>query len=197
MKNLDLLKTGAKPAPGELVIVQGFVNTLDVGTGADSIATKELLKAWLVRHGLLRLGATVSSQDLQTALRLREALRSLLLANNGETAAPSSQKQLNQLFARHTLAVFLERDGTPCLVSSGDGVDGALGQILAQMVKAVGEKSWFRLKACGEPSCAWAFYDSSKNHSGHWCAMSVCGSRYKARAYRRRQSGVRQKPASQ
>ena len=188
MKNLELLKTGRKPAPGELVIVQGLVNTLDVETGTDEIGTAESLKAWLVRHGLLPSKAELSSKDLQTALTLREALRFLLLANNGETVPRISSRKLNYLFSQYPLAVSFGTDGTPSLSPAGRGIAGALGQILIQVVKAVGEGTWTRLKACNEPTCNWAFYDSSKNHSGRWCSMSVCGSRDKARAYRKRQS---------
>lgn len=197
MRNLALLKTGSKPAPGELVIVQGFVNTLDIETGVDEIGTKESLKAWLVHHGLLPFNTTVSSQDFQAALSLREALRSLLLANNGKAIRCSSQKQLNHLFLQYPLAVSLGLDNAPSLSPVGHGLAGALGQILAQVVKAVGARTWPRLKACIEPTCNWVFYDSSKNYSGHWCSMSVCGSRDKARAYRRRRSDRKQRLASQ
>ncbi len=48
------------------------------------------------------------------------------------------------------------------------------------------EGNWPRLKVCREDTCAWAFYDRSKNRSGAWCSMAVCGNRTKARAYRAR-----------
>ena len=51
---------------------------------------------------------------------------------------------------------------------------------------AMAEGSWARLKACPADNCLWAFYDETKNRSGTWCSMSVCGNRTKARAYRRR-----------
>ena len=192
MKNLDMLKTGKKPAPGELVIIQGFVNTLDVETGVDEIATEKQLKAWLSRCGLLRSGEEVSSKDLQTALSLRKALRFLLSANNGEAVRPSSLKQLNHLLSQFPLTVSCGTDGTPSLIPSGQGMAGAFGLILSQVVLAVNEGTWPRLKACSEPNCQWAFYDGSKNHSGRWCSMSVCGSRAKTRAYRRRRFVKRQ-----
>ncbi|HKC76276.1 MAG TPA: CGNR zinc finger domain-containing protein [Chloroflexota bacterium] len=43
-----------------------------------------------------------------------------------------------------------------------------------------------RLKICRNETCRWAFYDYSKNRSGAWCTMAVCGSRSKARTYRQR-----------
>ena len=54
---------------------------------------------------------------------------------------------------------------------------------------AIAEGTWARLKACERDSCRWAFYDRSKNRSGHWCSMDVCGAREKnRRAYRRRRA---------
>ena len=69
------------------------------------------------------------------------------------------------------------------------GVDGALGHIVAAIHAAVAEGTWERLKACERDICRWAFYDHSKNRSGHWCSMAVCGQREKnRRAYRRRRA---------
>jgi len=197
MKNLEMLKTGRKPAPGQLVIIQGFINTLDIEAGVDDIGTEKLLKDWLVRHGLLRAAETVSSPDLQTALSLRKALRSLLLANNGESVRPAWLTQLNHLLSQFPLAVSCDQNGTPSLIPVGHGMTGAFGLLLSQVVSAVNDGTWSRLKACRESNCQWVFYDGSKNHSGRWCSMSVCGSREKARAFRRRRAVKKRKPGWQ
>jgi predicted RNA-binding Zn ribbon-like protein len=47
---------------------------------------------------------------------------------------------------------------------------------------------WPRLKICLSDTCQWAFYDASKNRSGNWCSMEVCGNRMKVRSHRRRKS---------
>ena len=44
------------------------------------------------------------------------------------------------------------------------------------------------VKACQADDCHWAFYDSSRNRSGRWCDMAVCGNREKVRAYRSKRS---------
>jgi len=190
MKKAGLLKTGTKPAPEKLVLVQGFVNTLDVETGADEISTRQSLKAWLVRHGLLRSNATVSATDLRAALSLREGLRHLLLANNGGCARPASLRPLNRLLSRYPLTVSFGTDGAARLSPARQGVAKVLGQIVAMVVQAAADGTLCRLKACDEPACRWAFFDASKNHSGRWCSMTVCGSRAKARSYRKRRQGV-------
>ena len=46
--------------------------------------------------------------------------------------------------------------------------------------------TWPRLKGCAQ--CEWVFFDRSKNRSGTWCSMTICGNRTKNRAYRRRRS---------
>jgi predicted RNA-binding Zn ribbon-like protein len=66
------------------------------------------------------------------------------------------------------------------------GVDGAFGQMLASVFRAMSDGSWERIKACGNPDCRWAFHDGSKNRSGRWCEMASCGNRMKARAFRER-----------
>jgi predicted RNA-binding Zn ribbon-like protein len=43
-----------------------------------------------------------------------------------------------------------------------------------------------RLRACRRDACQWVFYDASRNRSGVWCSMDVCGARTKMAAYRRR-----------
>jgi len=40
-----------------------------------------------------------------------------------------------------------------------------------------------RLRTCGNPTCGWFFYDTSKNGSRRWCSMSSCGNREKAKKH--------------
>jgi hypothetical protein len=77
------LHTGSKPAPGDLALVQGFVNTFDIEAERDELKSPELLQLWLERHGLMAKGEAVSEAELQEVLTVREAFRALLLANNG------------------------------------------------------------------------------------------------------------------
>ncbi|MCP4570268.1 MAG: hypothetical protein GY841_22030 [FCB group bacterium] len=189
MKNRELLETGGKPAPGDLIFVQGFVNTLDIEKGQDEIGDIRSLKSWLMQHGLLTRSTPIKVSDLKAALLFREALRRLLAINNGGKANEVSLKTLNRLAARCELAVIFGSDGSARLEPSGKGIFKALGHLLAAAIEAVGDGRWTRLKICCMDNCRWAFYDGSKNRSGRWCAMSVCGSRDKAREYRKRRAG--------
>src|SRR5713226_2445579 len=93
-------------APEPLRLVQLFVNSLDHEHGREWLATTEALAAWLEEHALS--APDVSGADLQRAHELREALRSLLRANNGGAAEPGAIATLNH--AARAAAVGVELD---------------------------------------------------------------------------------------
>jgi len=175
-------------APGELELVRRFVNTRDVEEGSDELDGPDSLLGWFVGMELLDDGATADERDLERSLALREGLRSMLLANNGEGVEPVDLRELNRAAGSVCLRVRFDKDGRPALQPETPGVSAALGRILAAVVRARAEGIWGRLKVCPNDACQWAFYDRSKNRSGKWCTMEVCGNRMKARAFRQRQS---------
>ena len=173
---------GREPAPPALRIVQGFVNTVDREHGPDLFDDAAGLAEWLGRN---HLPAPVSDGDLERVREVREALRSLLLANNGEPYDPAASAVLERAAARARLEPTFPPDGAGLVPRSG-GLDAALGRILAAAFAAMLDGTWRRLKACPGANCAWAFYDRSTNASATWCSMSICGGRAKAGAYYRR-----------
>ena len=176
-------------APGDLELVREFVNTLEVESGSDELSSPQELLAWLRGHGLLRGGAA-SRRDLQSARALREAIRALLLENNGLGVCKEAPLTLDRAAVQAGLALRFDL-GTPRLEPSAKGVRGALGRILAVVAAAMADGTWSRLKACRADDCRWAFYDRARNHSRQWCSMEVCGNRTKARAYRARHAAAR------
>jgi predicted RNA-binding Zn ribbon-like protein len=172
-------------AQGELELVRAFVNTLDIETGRDNLENAPGLREWLTAHGL-RLGAEEpTGADLWRALAVREALRALLVANSGKEVGPGAAQTLNEAARRAGLSVRFG-PGEVRLEPSAGGVDGAIGRILAAAAAAMANGSWRRLKACREEACRWAFYDHTRNLSGVWCSMAVCGNRRKVRRFRQR-----------
>ena len=182
-------------APGELEVVRQFLNTRDVEEGTDEISTPEALRTWLAAHDLDTRGTRATRKDVRSAELMRESLRAMTLANNGERLDARAIKDLNALAEEMHLVVRFDGRGASELEPAGRGLDAALGALLAVVFRAMESGTWQRLKACREDTCQWAFYDRSKNRSGTWCSMAVCGNRAKARAYRSRRSGP-QKPAS-
>jgi predicted RNA-binding Zn ribbon-like protein len=179
---------GGRPqAPGRLSLVQAFVNTVDLEHGRELVASPADLRELLVRLELLGPDQRVGAEELEQALELREALRRLMLANNGGTVDARSIAALERAAAAGCLTVRFGGSGLrPELLPQAEGVQGALAALVAIVFTAVAEGTWPRLKACRRDVCHWAFYDRSRNSSSTWCHMSVCGNRTKTTAYRQR-----------
>jgi predicted RNA-binding Zn ribbon-like protein len=176
-----------KAAPGDLNHIRRFVNTLDLEDKSDLIAEPEALRDWLAERGLIDERAELTDADVRHARAVREALRKLLLANNGDELDPAAVETLNGAAKGAELQVRVAPDGSAELAPVRTGLDAAIGRLLAIVHTAMADGTWSRLKACQlHDTCEWAFYDWSKNHSGAWCDMKVCGNRAKARAFRAR-----------
>jgi predicted RNA-binding Zn ribbon-like protein len=180
---------GREPAPQPLRLVQAFVNTLDRENRVEELESPANLRDVFVGLGLLAaFGDPLTDDDLVLALRVREALRALTLANSGVPVPTGAIATLERASRTAQLTVRFE-DGRARLVPAVGGVDGALGRLVAVVHEAMADGSWERLKGCPRDVCHWVFYDRSRNRSSTWCAMSVCGNRTNTRAYRRRVAG--------
>jgi predicted RNA-binding Zn ribbon-like protein len=175
-------------APGDLELVRSFVNTNDIDEGIEELATPAQLRDWLAANGLPAGRAPVGEADRQRAIELREALRGLMLANAGEPPDRDPIETFNRVAVALPLSVRLDEDAGPAFEPATEGATAALGALLGIVVRSIADGTWSRMKACREHTCQWAFYDSSRNRSGTWCSMAVCGNRAKARAYRERHS---------
>ena len=158
-----------KAAPQPLREVQLFVNSVDLEHELD------WLPDWLAERGL--------DGALDRARALREALRALVLSNNGAMVDPDALELVNGAAAR--LPLQLEADGRLRVGAGRDALDGVVAIALGAML----DGTWPRLKACR--NCCWSFYDYSPNRSATWCSMQLCGNRKKTRAYRNRRRSAR------
>lgn len=183
-----------RSAPGELERVRRFVNTRHARRGADALSDTASAAEWFAEESLAPLPLRATRADLARAIELREALLTVLAAHNaGEGVPIAVSRTLDAAARRARLRLHFDDAGGGSLGPEAGGVDGALGRLLAIVHDAIAQGTWSRLKACREPTCAWAFYDHTKNRSGAWCSMEGCGNRAKARAYRERHAGA---PAS-
>ena len=178
-----------KPAPGTLALVQDFVNTRNYFRGGDLLGDAEEATVRLAERGLLEGDERVGEAERRRSVEFREGLRELLSAHNGVVGADAGA--LNYMISSVALRVRFGPDGRPDLepVAEGGLVERIVGRLLAEGIQADAEGRWERLKACRNEGCLWAFYDASKNRSGSWCNMDLCGARHKMRAYRERKSG--------
>jgi predicted RNA-binding Zn ribbon-like protein len=176
----------SEPVPSdELNLLRQFVNTRDVEGGDDEVGTPELLAAWLRARVQLAASQGVEPDAHARAIAVREGLRALASANNGDTPDPRRVDDLNRVAS-----------GLPMLIQVGPGdwhlrpargdADGFLAGLLGTLAHSMADGSWARVKACHRDDCRWLFFDQSRNRSGTWCSMAGCGSRMKSRAYRAR-----------
>jgi predicted RNA-binding Zn ribbon-like protein len=156
-------------APEPLRQVQLLVNSADVENGLD------WLPDWLAERG--------AESELDRARELRDALRVLVLANNGFPLEADALRVVNDAASR--LALQLDESRAVHVRANGDALDAVVAVALGAML----DGTWGRLKACR--NCHWSFYDNSPNRSATWCSMQLCGNRTKTRAYRKRQSRKR------
>jgi predicted RNA-binding Zn ribbon-like protein len=175
-----------EPAPGELRIVQRFINSASLDQGQDELATIEATRRWLLRNHLTDAERPVREWERQELIALREALRDLAGANAGQPLAGGAAAVLDRAAGRVRLAMRLSRSGRYRLVPEGQGMDRPISEVLVRVLNSMSDGSWARLKACARPACRWAFFDSSRNRSGVWCSMATCGNREKGANYRAR-----------
>jgi predicted RNA-binding Zn ribbon-like protein len=178
--------TGSKPAPGRLRLIQAFVNTAEISPGREDFDSPDALREWLLAHALILPDAVIDGEALRAARGAREALRSMLLANNGATPDPAAIEALEHFSLQAGLTLRFRPDGCAVLAAHSPGIEGALGALFAIVFEATIDGTWSRLKACPDEECKWAFFDHSRNRSGTWCTMATCGNRHKARQYRDR-----------
>lgn len=173
-----------------LQLLQDFVNTNDLEGGHDALGSPQLLRDWLAGKGLLEADARVDPASHARALAIREGIRTLARANNGEALDPSRVAALNEAAAAVPLTAAIAPvagEGEWELRPAAADADAFLGRVLSIVLHAMADGSWSRIKACRNDTCRWLFHDQSRNRSGTWCTMAICGSRMKARAYRARQ----------
>jgi hypothetical protein len=154
-------------AEAEIGVLVDFLNTFD--EPGESLGDDAAARRWFRTHGL-----PVRGLDAAEARRVRDALR---VAADGRTPPPAD-------LALVPLRAAPDPDGGLALTSTHP-----LGGLVASAVRLAVEGRWDRLKLCDADTCRYAFYDGSRNRSGRWCDMAVCGNRAKTQAFRARHKG--------
>jgi len=173
--------------PGQLDTLRDFVNTVDLEGGSETFSSPETLHAWLLERRLVDAAAVVDERDVARAREVREAFRDILSANTRrEEPDPAALAVLSEVGSAAAFRMTFHPHEGPLIEPATDGVSGALAALVAIMAQAMLDGSWGRFKACRRDGCRWAFFDWTKNQSGQWCSMAVCGNRVKARRYQER-----------
>src|SRR5262245_27590800 len=115
-------------APGDLELLRGFANTLQLAGPVDEIADPAALGGWLAARELVEPGKPVDDADVARAAGLRRAVRGLLAANAGQGGAATALREFNAALDWMGAAprlVALDRTG---IVTATADLRGALGR---------------------------------------------------------------------
>lgn len=174
------------PAPGSLAVVQDLVNTVDIEAGVDNLRTVGDLAAFCAAHGVT--ARHLRADDVTACRELREAIRDACEAHVGVPVPRQSLATLQRLLSRGSLVLDIDEAGDARVTGAPGlgGADGIIAAVAAGIATATIDGTWPRLKACAAHECRWVYYDRSPAGRSRWCTMSICGSRAKMRAYRRK-----------
>jgi predicted RNA-binding Zn ribbon-like protein len=177
---------GVGQAPGGLALVQDLLNTIPAGRPREpdllaDVATADgwlarALESWALSADAPRPVVALSEGDLEEVRALRSDLHTVLRA---PAADPVTLRSV-------TLGAQLRGDGTVAIEPRGEGWRRLASAVLLEIFAAQTTGQWRRLKLCRNERCAVAFFDRSRNNSGVWHDVHVCGNMANLRAARAR-----------
>lgn len=183
---------GMEPASGGLALVQELLNTIGVGGPSHpDLLQVGLAEEWLNAALQRWAEATGSGPPPDIALterdlaRLRE-LRDRLRADLNPQSPPDGEQGPSGPEPTGSLRLTLTSGGRIEVHPDGRGVRWVIAALLGEMYDAQRNDTWRRLKICRSGKCAVAFYDRSRNNSGVWHDVRVCGNAVNLRASRAR-----------
>jgi hypothetical protein len=173
------LRTGSPPAPGNLVLVEGFLNTWSGELDIDDFKTAKATEVWLRKTGFWRGTQKLTADQHQGIVNFRSDLRAWILD-------VTASQPLNDLVADITFQAEFGAGGDVHFRPLGNAYQGSMGTLIEVISESQQNGTWGRLKCCELLTCGWAFYDSTRSRTKRWCSMKTCGSRHKAREYYKR-----------
>ncbi len=193
--------------PGnDAALLTGFLNTIHLPDGMDALrwsCPADWLQDGLTGDGRsLHEGPSTCEvhgakrRDSEPLVMLREGLRVQLVRRDDARSDPEPRRN-PEIVARadavlRSVPLILSLGGetrVPTLqpASATSEVD-QLATVAAAVIRAQLDGSLSRVKVCARAWCRWAFFDTSRNRSRHWCSMAGCGNVEKNRAYRARRA---------
>jgi predicted RNA-binding Zn ribbon-like protein len=178
-KLITKLRTGSPPAPENLVLLEGFLNTCHGEMGFDDFETVDSMQAWLRSVDLWTGPSDITSAQSEIIIKFRSDLRTWILGKE-------RFRTLNELVATIPFQAEFSSEGEVRLHSKGNVFDRVLGALIEVILESQQNGTWDRFKCCALSTCGWAFYDPTRSRTKRWCSMKTCGSRHKAREYYKR-----------
>ena len=144
-------------APGDLRLVQAFVNSKDIELATDELTSPAALSGWLTNADLLgdkeTSGSVAGQPDVDLAVSMREALRGVLRAHAGHGTAQEAAAELRNIAASLSIRLEVDAAGQIRPAAAGQDVRAALARLLLVAAEAGTAGTWARLKACSADDC--------------------------------------------
>jgi len=184
---------GLSVAPGNLGLVQDFLNTITEGTIAppDLLATltsaqewaDQVLEQWssIDELGWAKILPRLTENDREALVAFRDQLFEGLFGHS--YSEPASGIVRDAPTYRPVMTV-----STEGIELRPDGEDWKYFETALLLICHQGQLEGVlrRMKSCKSETCDVVFYDRSNNNSGVWHDVKVCGNRANVRAYRER-----------
>jgi predicted RNA-binding Zn ribbon-like protein len=182
---------GLVPAPGALALVQDLVNTGSAAREPDLLADLVSARQWVNSATAQWSAATalpvpevvLDADGLQGLRAFRKDLREVM--TRAHDAAPGTRSAAPVLHSA-AAALQLAPDGSVRFQPQETGQQALVTLVLAALYEGQLVGTRMRLKTCRNPQCPLAFYDRSRNASGVWCSVRICGNAINLRAHRER-----------
>ena len=179
---------GLVMAPGGAALVQDFLNTDAIGDCEDLLSdpvsarqwADDAVQAWSASRGEELQPPALSTADLSELRVLRSQIATLL---SGHVEGSAEVGGVSTSFG-------LSETGQVRLEPMGDGWQWLASALWGETLLCQSTDTWRRLKRCRNSDCQSTFYDRSKNNSGVWHNVKVCGNAANLRASRARRRAL-------
>jgi len=178
---VDSLRVGDSPAPGKLILIEGFLNTWSGELDIDDFKTPRSTEEWLRAVGLWKSKKHISQEQTKKLIKTRSALREWVLESE-------SSQLLNTLVSEISYKAEFSADKEVKFTPPSDPYHTVVGTLVEIIYESRMNGTWDRFKCCALPTCGWAFYDSTRSRTKRWCSMRTCGSRHKSREHYKRKT---------
>jgi predicted RNA-binding Zn ribbon-like protein len=193
---------GIQSAPGGLGFVQDLLNTKSAGKprGADLLDqladAQEWLNAglaeWCRAAGKAPQSVELGQRDLKELRSFRSQIALAVRAGDGPDDA--SESDVAPALPAAGADLRLAGSGRVHAEPQGSGARQIVSLVLLEVFEAQLTDTWRRLKTCRNHRCEAAFFDRSRNNSGAWHDVRVCGNAENLRAHRARKKAARPLP---
>jgi predicted RNA-binding Zn ribbon-like protein len=188
---MQLVTLDEAPAPGGQPLFVEFVNTLHwyEGAAVELIGTEGDFATWSSERELPAYDVTNCLPEIH---RLREHVRALTTALATNQPLPEAgMSALQAALSAPTGSLTLVDASSPqphlSLATNAADIDLFSFRVALSVAVFLRSPQRRRLKLCANPTCGFAFVDTSINATRRWCDMRYCGNRLKVRAFRGRQ----------